>query len=63
MGGLQTILLEQRNKPMSRKNRFELGENPVLLPGILCGVDWILRSDACSILADVRYENAKISTR
>lgn len=63
MGRTQAVLLEQRNQSMSRKNRLELGKNPLLLPGVLCGVDWILRGDAGSILADVRYENAKISTR
>lgn len=48
---------------MPWKNRFELGKNSLLLPGILRSANWILRSDACSVLADVRYENAKMAAR
>lgn len=63
MGRIQQILLEQRDQPMHGKNRFELGENSLLLPGILRSVNWLLLRNACSVLADVRYENAKMAAR
>lgn len=63
MGRIQQILLEQRDQSMHGKNRFELGKNPLLLPGILRSANWLLLSADCSVLADVRYENAKMAAR
>lgn len=61
MGRIQQVPLEQRNEPMHGPNRLELGKDSILLSGVLRRADRILLSNAGSILADVRPQDAQIS--
>lgn len=62
MGRIQQVPLEQRNEPMHGPNRLQLGKDSILLSGVLRLADRILLSNAGSILADVRPQDAQIST-
>lgn len=65
-GCVRTLVDYKTKMKTNRKFLFLFSiysENSLLLPGILRSANWLLLSVACSVLADVRYENAKMAAR
>lgn len=60
MGRIQQVPLERRNEPMHGPNWLQLGKDSILLSGVLRPADRILLSNAGSILANVRPQDAQI---